>query len=66
MWRVGNGASKNVCSDAWLPNSPNRKVLTPRGGMVISKVEDLLDPVMGTWDIQLLTSNFLPIDVCTI
>jgi hypothetical protein len=63
MWRVGNGASINVWSDAWLPNSPNRKVLTPRGGIVISKVEELRDPVTGTWDIQLLTDNFLPIDV---
>jgi hypothetical protein len=61
IWRVGNGASIDVWSDPWLPNSPTRKVFTPRGRIVISKVEELINPSTGSWGIQLLEEIFTPV-----
>jgi hypothetical protein len=61
IWRVGDGTDINIWSDAWFPSSPSRKVLTPRGNIVYTKVSELIDPDTRTWDEKLLTDLFLDV-----
>jgi hypothetical protein len=63
IWRVGNGGSIQIWKDPWIPASPDRKIVTPRGECILTRVCELIDPVTGRWDDELLQSNFHPIDV---
>jgi hypothetical protein len=63
IWRVGNGEKINIYTDPWIPSSWNRMILSPRGNGLYSKVSELINPVMGTWDIELLNSLFSVVDV---
>jgi hypothetical protein len=63
IWRVGNGDSINIWQDPWIPSSPSRMVITPRGNAVITKVSELIDPYTGSWDVALLNNLLLPVDV---
>jgi hypothetical protein len=63
IWRVGNGENINIYSDPWIPSSTNRRIITPRGGGVYTKVSELIDPVTGAWDEELLRSLFFEVDV---
>lgn len=63
IWRVGTGENINIWNDCWMPNSPSRKILTPKGGCLLSKVEELIDPHSGKWDEALIRSIFSPVDV---
>jgi hypothetical protein len=38
-------------------------ILSPRGNGLYSKVSELINPVTGTWDIELLNSLFSVVDV---
>jgi hypothetical protein len=66
IWRVGSGDIIDIWRDPWIPSSPNRKVMTPRGDCIVRKVDELIDPVSGTWDQALLQDIFSPIDVSRI
>jgi hypothetical protein len=59
---VGNGASIDVWSDPWPPNSPTRNVFTPRGRIMIGKAEELINPSTGSWGVHLLEEFFYPCD----
>ena len=63
IWRVGDGTKINIWSDAWVPGSADRKVITPRGQNIISKVGDLIDPVTRQWDEELINQTFWPVYV---
>ena len=63
IWRVGNGHNINIWEDAWIPNCDTRKVVTPKGGQLLTKVGDLIDPALNTWDEDLITQTMWPIDV---
>jgi hypothetical protein len=63
IWRVGNGESINIWTDPWIPSSHDRRVTTPRGGAVYTKVSDLISPVDGLWDVQLLGNLFNNVDI---
>jgi hypothetical protein len=63
---VGNGDQIDIWRDTWIPNSPNRKVMTPRGHCILHKVKELIDPVYGAWDHALIHDIFNPIDVSRI
>jgi hypothetical protein len=63
IWRVGDGESISIWTDPWLHSSPNRKVMTPRGECILTKVSELIDPTTGNWDQQLIHNIFHPIDV---
>ena len=56
---MGNGASIKIWTDPWVPTSPSRKVVTERGGTLIDKVSDLIDPLTGQWDEVLIGIYFL-------
>lgn len=66
IWRVGNGDSIDIWRDPWVPTSPDRKVMTPRGNIVITKVSELIDPQLGQWDEDLVRSLFTHVDAARI
>jgi ribonuclease HI len=66
IWRVGNGDKIDIWRDCWIPSSPNRKILTPRGDCVLSRVEQLIDPILEVWDRDLIESIFNPLDASRI
>ena len=39
------------------------KVLTPRGNVLVTTVAELINPVDGRWDVNLIQSIFWPVDV---
>lgn len=53
----------NIWSDAWVPSIADRKIITPRGHGIISKVCDLIDPVTGQCGEELVNETFSPVDV---
>lgn len=64
IWRVGDGTQINIWNDNWIPGSHNLKVLTPRGNVVISTMDELINPLDGRWDVELIIrSPFWPLDV---
>ena len=63
IWRIGTGENVNIWSDPWIPSSPDRKVISPRGLSILTKVSDLICPITSTWDEQILIDNFYSVDV---
>jgi hypothetical protein len=62
IWRIGDGSRINIWSDPWLPREWTRKPLTPRGNILLTKVDELINPVTGTWDEELVLQTFWPQD----
>jgi hypothetical protein len=62
VWRIGDGSNVNICSDHWLPRDDALKPITPRRQCVLTKVNELIDPVNGQWDEQLVRDTFWQID----
>ena len=62
IWRVGTGAQIDIWQDPWIPSSPSRKVITPRGSVMLRYVEELIDPHQGHWDETLIRDVFSPVD----
>ena len=58
IWRVGDGEGLNIWSDPWIPRNMSRKPITPKGGNLISKVNELIHPITGMWDSQLVQDTF--------
>jgi hypothetical protein len=58
VWRVGDGRGLKIWSDPWLPRSHTRKPITPRGTNLITYVDELISPVTGTWDKELVHDMF--------
>lgn len=52
--RVGDGSQIKIWEDNWIPSSHNLKVITPRGNNLVIKVDELINPVSGTWDEDLI------------
>ena len=63
IWRVGTGSQINIWNDPWIPTSETRKIITPRGATMLSKVEELIDPYTGQWDESLIRDVFWEVDV---
>jgi hypothetical protein len=63
IWRVGNGENINIYTDPWIPSSPDHRIISARGDVVYTRVSDLIDPITGFWDVDLLRSLFLEVDV---
>lgn len=62
IWRVGTGSHINLWEDPWIPSSETRRIITPRGGIMLNKVEDIIDPYTGQWDEALIRSVLSPVD----
>jgi hypothetical protein len=54
VWRVGTADHINIWSDPCIPSSPDRRVISQRNGVVYTKVSDLINPMTGQWDEELL------------
>lgn len=52
----------NIWDDCWIPSSSSRKIIMPRGNRILSRVNELIDPISGTWDEVLIRDNFWDID----
>ena len=63
IWRVGKGEKINIWEDHWVPSSPTRQVITHRSGAIITRVNELIDPITEQWDEELIRSIFSPVDV---
>ena len=63
LWRIGDGATTNIWTDHWVPSSPTRMVSTPRGACILTRVEQLISPINGEWDEELIREIFWPVDV---
>lgn len=63
IWRVGDGSQIDIWQDPWLPRGVTRKPITPRGRTILTKVSDLIDPVQGNWDKELIEDIFWEEDV---
>jgi hypothetical protein len=59
---VGEGDQINIWEDPWIPTSRTRKVFTPKGNIVIDKVADLINPLTGLWDEELIREVFWSVD----
>lgn len=66
IWRVGDGNRINIWSDPWIPNKATRRPITPRGRTLLNKVSELISPVTGGWDEELIKEVFWPKDVPSI
>jgi hypothetical protein len=58
-----DGTQVNIWEDAWIRTSPTRKLLTPCSNILINKAADLIDPITGVWDKELLHGLFWEVDV---
>lgn len=63
IWRVGDGTQIRIWEDPWVQNAVTRRPITPRGQTLLTRVEELLDPVTGTWDELMVREVFWEEDV---
>jgi hypothetical protein len=62
IWRVGDGSQINIWEDAWIPGSHNLRVQTPRGSRSVTTVNELISPIDGLWDENLVRALFWSVD----
>jgi hypothetical protein len=62
IWRVGDGSQINIWEDSWIPSSHNLKIMTPRGSNILTRVSDLINPIDGSWDEDLIGEIFWSVD----
>lgn len=58
IWRVGDGENLNIWNEPWLPRDMSRKPIAPRGAYLLRDVVELIDPMTGSWDAQLVRDTF--------
>ncbi|KAL0014227.1 hypothetical protein SO802_001296 [Lithocarpus litseifolius] len=62
-WRVRDGRCIRIFGDNWIPGEGLGKVISPRTSLAANAlVAELINPVSGWWDPQLIDSNFLPFE----
>jgi hypothetical protein len=66
IWRIGNGELVRIWTDPWIPKAWDQKISTPRNGNLLERVADLISPITGTWDEQLVKDTFAANDVALI
>ena len=60
IWRVGDGTQIKIWEDHWIRTSHNLKIQTTRGNNIVSTVDELINSVTLTWDVDLLKAIFWP------
>jgi hypothetical protein len=54
VWRVGDERGLNIWNDPWLPRDIFRKPITLRGSNLAMDVDELINPVTGDWDVEMV------------
>jgi hypothetical protein len=49
--------------DPWVPRGNTRRTMTPCQNTIPTKVSELIDPLTGTWDVELIRDIFWNEDV---
>jgi hypothetical protein len=62
IWRVGDGSQINIWEDAWIPTRPSKRMMTPQGTILVTMVNDLINPMAGSWDEELIRSLLWSVD----
>jgi hypothetical protein len=62
IWRIGDGSNVSIWHDPWLPREWSRRLVAPKGNFLLTKVNELIDPINGSWDAELVMQNFLSQD----
>ena len=58
IWRIGNGENVEIWHDPWIPIGKIRRPATSRGNNIIHKVSELISPINGDWDVDLVYQTF--------
>jgi hypothetical protein len=66
IWRVSDGTHINIWRDPWLPRGSIRTSSFRQGNNLITKVSELIDPIAGSWDGQLVNQTFSVSEASTI
>ena len=66
IWRVGLGNTSRIWDDPWLPRGLTQRQYTPMGPNLLTFVNDLIDPVTGQWDKELIEQTFWSEDALAI
>jgi hypothetical protein len=59
IWRVRDESQINIWEDSWIPSSYSLKIMTPRGTNILAHVSDLINPIDGSWDEDIIEDIFL-------
>ena len=59
-------ANIRIWEDPWIPRAWSRRVITPRGGILLTEVSELIDPGTGQWDVELVHNTFWEEDAALI
>ena len=51
-----------IWDDPWLPKDITMKSITPRRAFLLTRVNDLINPLTGDWDVELVWDIFWPED----
>jgi hypothetical protein len=62
IWRIGDGAKVNIWTDPWIKREGSRVPITPRRQCLLTRVEELVDPLTGQWDEQIVRDTFWDMD----
>lgn len=63
IWRVGDGVNIRIWEDEWIPRDQSRRPFTSRGQNLMTHVNELINPINGAWDEELVREMLWEEDV---